>query len=240
MPEEPPRRVYNWTPLREVSFEIRFPAKLRIEKEIHEFQEEVEDTFPVVREGTHEESGRKTWEFIDDEGTLKLRVLNDTLVLMDESHESYEELKSYVQTFVTIFTERFDIQDLRRMGLRYLNNYHFQTENHSEEYAEFFTPVFNPDFYDGEDIMNFMFQGRFERDAHFLTVRNGVVGLPPNNPDQFVYLLDMDAYALESLEFDSLLDRLDELHDDIYSHFHEHISDAFIKILEEGPQTGTG
>lgn len=233
---EPPEEhvVYEWTPLEEVAFEVRFPSRIRILKNIEEFQEKIRGLFPIAEEGQAEGQSLSPWQFSTEDGNRRVRIYQDAFSVVSNDHQSFEDLAPLIEDLVGDFTELYEIEQVTRTGLRYINNYRVGTDG--EDFFQYFEPPFRDDLYDLERTSSFVFEGRFEDEGRNLTVRSALVEPQGETEEGLVHVLDFDSFSLEKVEPGGVMELTRELHEIIYEAFHRHITEEFANLLEEGPE----
>ncbi len=225
-------------PLREVAFEIRFPALLRIENEIYRFQDEIRDDFPVVAKSfsgpVPSSEGlmvpmASVWEFNNEDLQLRLRVKTNSLGLISTKYKSFDVFQPAIKDCIEKFLATYEIPYVNRIGLRYIDDYVFKGDPH-EEYGRFFVPTFNKDKIALEDVINHRTEIRRRVGVGFLTLRAAFMQVE----DAYHYVLDTDSYFENAhVEATKIIEVLDELHQSALSEFHAYVTDDFVEYLRK-------
>lgn len=231
------KEVFDNPFLTEVVLEVKFPALLRIPRDIADFQETILAKFPETniiydkkfffdaKEGS-EEISEKAWEFLNPENKTKCQVFNHRFSIFSneykswEKHESKEGFLDIVKFSLGNFLTVFDIKKFNRLGLRYINKIELEEKN-TKWFKKYFIPLFNHDKYRIEDLSQNSVRLRVKKpNSAELTIMSGF--LIQDNKDY--YMLDFDAFSL-NIKREDLYKNLEKLHENILKEFHSLITE---------------
>lgn len=218
--------IFPKSPLKEVAFEIRFPVNLSIEGEIYKFQEKIKKELPVFREG--EILGTKLiFREFEKSNEIKLRVLRNSFIVMTEKYNSFKNFSPLIKKFTNIFISTYNIGEINRIGLRYINNIQLG-EKPSDFLKQYFVQIFDDKIISVESIENFMTEICMKRNSHFITNRSGIIVSPKK---ETIYVLDFDAFYQKNTPKENVYDILELLHKDIIKEFHSNINDEYLDLM---------
>jgi uncharacterized protein (TIGR04255 family) len=218
--------------LKEVVCELRFPAVLKIEHGIVDFQDKIREDLPTF--GLGERIGfprEKFWEFRNENEDLKVGVRINSLAISSYRYKKFNDFFPELKKYTKIFVETFDISSVLRIGLRYINEYIFETNDAIEEYFRYFVPNFNEERINLAQARAFSLELRKRLEDSDLNLRND---FRKNEQDQYRYILDIDSYVNKKIRWNEVFDKIQALHDIVVKEFHENINNAFIEeVLEK-------
>ena len=222
--------------MKEVAFEVRFPALLRIENELHRFQDKIRDDFPAVSKalsGVLSPSGgivgspETVWEFVNEEIQLRVKVRNNSLALISTEYKSFDVFYPKIKECTDHFLGTYEISDVSRIGLRYIDDHTFGGD-YLQEYKKFFVPVFDSQRIQLEDVVSHQIAVRRRKGEHLLTSRLLLL----EADDGYHYIMDTDSFHEErKVERGRILSIVEELHKNVIEEFHDYITDEFVSYL---------
>lgn len=228
---------FPWSPLKEVDFEIRFPSALRIMDQIAGFQDSIRLEFPRAQE-MRDESGNHAWSFVNPESGQQVRVAADSFAVITKAHRSYRYLRPLLARLTSGFLKQYELEQVTRVGLRYLNQYGLGGSP-TQAFAEYFVPDYSTALFSSHEIRQYVLQAHLDFEDEEMVVRSLVAAVPNREPLEFFYALDMDAFINAQTSSEAIFDRLDALHDHIYREFRRRITPAFVERLRSGPGVKT-
>ena len=241
-------------PLSEVAFEVNFPNLFAVETGIAAYQQQVEALYPksggeyIVRlpavvafgKPTKQESTALTpmrsFVFQNSIGSriIRVSVVNFTLLVTDYLH-----FEDYMAALTAAFTPAIDIFQLHnvdRIGLRYVNQIPIPNENAEIRYKEYVRSPINADTFAAHVPTNFLTEVSVDLEGTSkLTIRSGLLPSQIDAPTR-TYLLDFDCYSLGSvpLSADSLTKLLTQYHEAIEAEFMRAVTDKYWKYMADG------
>lgn len=119
-------KVYKNAPLKAVVFEIRFPAELSIETKRAEFFNNIKNDFPnlfVPVVDPAEAIALKPYEFKSEDLRKMIGFsINRFLFHTIDYSRGFELFEEECLKHITLFLEYFNIRNINRTGLRYVNH----------------------------------------------------------------------------------------------------------------------
>lgn len=231
--------VFKNSLLSEVVLELRFPIRLKIPEKIADFQEKIINEFPKLEEGfltkfalvTNETPPPpidtvKVWEFKNLETQTSCKIVRNRFSIISNSYKSWEEhnskkgFRDIVESTLNSFLETYQIKNFDRIGLRYINKVEIE-EKTTSWLKKFFIPLFNIEKYPIESLNENLVRLIIEKQdqIHIILLSTFIT---ENNKDY--YILDFDAF-LNNLEDNALMEKADQLHEEILREFHSLITD---------------
>lgn len=228
--EEALKEVFLNNPLREVAFEIRFPMNLRVMCGIYEVQELLKDDYPEVsREETKslDTPTEITYVFSNPERSRTVRVGEDRFAVSFTRYESFEEFKAQALGYSKRFCNMHNIEQLNRVGLRYINNIPIPIEGNNVSLNRYVTPYLNDTLVQSNLLNRFAVQLVMRIDDFLLQVHSGLVIEPEMlNQGNVVYILDLDAF-IGKTKAEELSGLLDRFHHRVQIEFLSHITEEY-------------
>ncbi len=112
-------------PLREVTFQVRFPGELAIEAKRHEFHHKIRSNYPklyVPKAQPDVAPALQAYTFKNEEETTSIGLAVNTFFLTTLRYLGFEKFKAEFLSVFSLFQEMFNIQKFSRTGLRYVNH----------------------------------------------------------------------------------------------------------------------
>ncbi|MCK4905009.1 TIGR04255 family protein [bacterium] len=112
-------------PVREVVFEVRFPAELSIECKKDEFYEKIRKIFPSIfipKTIATEAYAVEPYQFKNLGGTKIIRFSINQYAFITKQYESYKVFKQECLEYMNLFFKIYNITRFKRIGLRYINH----------------------------------------------------------------------------------------------------------------------
>jgi uncharacterized protein (TIGR04255 family) len=117
--------VFPHPPIREVAFEIRFAPRLRVNAELWRIQEELVKDYPLVGMETVLQSNGSALAvniFQNADAARAIKVSQENFVVAYTKYTRFEDFKEEVLHRTKQFCAKFDVSELARIGLRFVNN----------------------------------------------------------------------------------------------------------------------
>lgn len=216
--------VFPANPIREVDFEIRFTPRLRVQAEMWRFQQEIVEEYPEVSlESAILPSGATLaiTAFQNQRNARVIKVSPHNLAIAFSAYNNFEEFKEEVSRRVAKFCEIFEIQSFTRVGLRYVNEIQFPTQE-PESITQYVRPLVEFDRMPLRSVQQFAMQISARLDDHMVQVRTAMLGGPIRT-----YILDIDAYTEVVQPSAGVLTLTDRFHDSAQRVFLDHITEEF-------------
>lgn len=235
---------YPNPPIVEVAWEIRFPAQLKINRNIDEFQELVRDSHPFVekfndwvsnidigKDVAGSESLQQSivgagWNFkTNEKGSDSIRIKDDSVSVITRNHKNFKDFRTKISYATDIF--RAFLSDLKypinRIGLRYINVCNLPNDDLAL-FAEYFNSPFSQEFSNFEQTRGFHLR-HFEiiNEINLTTTyRSTKIG------DVDGLLIDMDAFSTSKTYLSTVLEKTDHLHRIVRNRFGQLIKQKFV------------
>ncbi len=224
--------VFPRPPLREVSFEIRFPTRLRVNAELWKIQEEIGDSYPVV---ATEQAMQPTGAiapvnvFQNPTAGRMIKISQENFVVAFTRYTRFEDFKDEVVEKTGQFCRKFDVQTVSRVGLRYVNNIIMPAEESSSGLLRFVRPVVDFDRVAIDNIDQFVTEIRMRDHGHMVTLRGTL--LPPLEDGRRVYILDVDCHSAADHKAIEVAALLDQYHETAQVFFLDHVTEKYKDIM---------
>ncbi|MHA2295305.1 MAG: TIGR04255 family protein [Candidatus Hodarchaeales archaeon] len=226
--------------LSSVAFEIRFPSLVSILTEFSKFQELFTEDYPNYSEefpmnfpeqAIAPSSNFRRIVLLDQNETNVIKVSLNTLSFISKDYEKFEYFKNKVTDIVDKFIEVYSIKKATRFGLRYVNRYPINKplEITRNELKELFVPPFNPELYDFTNILELKFEARKEYEDSVITTKTSLV---KEKEENYVYILDFDAYKMEFNEISEYKEIVDNLRIYEKKQFLEVVTENFMEKMQ--------
>ena len=166
---------------------------------------------------------------------VRVSVVNFTLLVTDYLHFD-EYLSSLAATFAPAI-EIFQLHNVERIGLRYVNQIPIPTTDAGNQYVKYVRTPLSANAFSGHNISNFLTEVVLDLDStNKLTIRGGLLPQQMDKTDRS-YLLDFDCYSLGGsvpLPGDKLKALLEQYHDAIEAEFIRAVTDEYWKYMADG------
>lgn len=226
-PEELAENFPN-APLREASYEIRFPPRLRITQEIWRIQEQLGDEYPNF--GTENVVGiganlMTTHVFAAADNSRQIKVSQQNLAIIMTVYPGFAAFLRDVIGKTHKFCEMFSIEGLIRVGLRYTNNVLLPGGNRLQ-LGEYVNPLLDLSRISLRETNQFACEVRSVLADHSVTVRTALFSDPAA-----VYVLDIDTYVERSCKPSELEGLLSKFHGCAKMTFLDHIKPSLKAVF---------
>jgi uncharacterized protein (TIGR04255 family) len=223
--------VFPRPPLREVSFEIRFATRLRVNAELWKIQEEIVDTYPVVgSEQLVQPSGITAVNVFQNPISGRvIKVSQENFVVAFTRYVRFEDFKEEVINRSSQFCSKFDVHAVNRLGLRYVNNILIPSSEKTSGLLKFVRPFVDFERVPVDHVEQFVSEVRMRERGHMVTLRGAL--LAPLDDGRRVYVLDIDCHSAgehRATEVPALLDRY---HETAQMFFLDHVTDEYKDVM---------
>jgi len=237
--------IFENSLLSEVVLELRFPIRLKIPDKIGDFQEKIINKFPKLEEGFITKFAlfsdetppppmhtQKVWEFKNLKTKTSCKILRNRFSIISNSYKSWKEHKSkkgfrdIIEFTLNNFLETYPIKNFDRLGLRYINKVEIE-EKTTSWLKKLFIPLFNIEKYPIESLKEHVVRLIIKKQEQIHIILQSTF-ITENDKDY--YILDFDAY-LTNLEDKQIIQKADQLHEEILKEFHSLITDECRKKM---------
>jgi len=230
-----PEIKLNKPPLSEVVCQVRFPAILRLSKDVPaEFQDAVRAQFPILKveqgilvqfpsvaspDNPMMESLPKIYRFRSTDEQKELSLAPDFIALTSRKYTHWQEFLKSMELAIQALIQQYQPPYATRIGLRFVNR--FTLKNTGYETMEQVLGLFRPELTvmlktDGwADPIEMLSQILLQDEQGKLTLRT-VLG---KEKDESFFILDLDYFEEEKLGLENLHERLEHYHARIYAAF---------------------
>ncbi|HEV2494743.1 MAG TPA: TIGR04255 family protein [Terriglobia bacterium] len=230
-------KVFPNAPVKEVAYEIRFAPLLRVQRDLADFQGQIVSDYPTyTTEPIMLDTDRvQGWRFSSDDRGRTVRVTERSFGFITNRYVSFEQYKSELLRLQDAFAKVFDIQAIKRVGLRYVNNIMVQFGQGQPLFLQYVNPVIDLTRLKEAEIVRFACEVQLKRARGVLMMRTGLIEVPPGGSgkpeEQAVYILDLDFQNEGPLVLPGSK-LLDDFHDEIQKEFLAHLKDTYLPIME--------
>ena len=221
-----------------VSFEIRFPSKLRVLNEIYIFQEKITEEypnfveeFPVGFDGVRIDANSvKRIVFSNLENNIRILVHSDKIAIISKDYTVFDDFYNRVCSTFDIFFSCYEIINFKRIGLRFIQNYEFVEDKLNDIWSKFndyFVPFFNTEKIKSE---NLIFQNihLVKQIPPIFEVTYGAT-FRKNSAEKYEYVLDFDLYTNTSDKISKYKEILNNLQEIKQVEFYNYVTDKFVE-----------
>jgi uncharacterized protein (TIGR04255 family) len=230
-------KVFPNAPLKEVAYEIRFAPRLRVQRDLADFQGEIVSDYPTyTNEAILLDNDQvQGWRFTSDDRGRAVRVTERSFGFITNRYVSFEKYISELLRLQQTFTHIFEIQAVKRVGLRYVNNIVVDLQQGGTSLLENVNPVIDVARIAVGELARFACEVQLKKKVGFLTIRTGLIDIPHGGPqkaqEQAVYILDLDFHTEGTLSLPTN-ELLQGFHDEIQAEFLAHLKDSYLPIME--------
>jgi uncharacterized protein (TIGR04255 family) len=224
--------VFLHPPIREVAFEIRFAPRLRVNAELWRIQEELVREYPVVGMETVLQSNGSALGvniFQNADAARAIKVSQENFVVAYTKYTRFEDFKEEVLLRTKQFCLKFDVSELARVGLRYVNNIVIPRTAKSPDLLRYIRPVLDFERVSIDNIDQFVTELRIRQKDHLITLR-GVL-LTPLEDGRRVYVLDIDCHSRSQHRADDIPQLLDSYHESAQLFFLDHVTEEYKNLM---------
>lgn len=225
------RVLYDRTPLKSVSCEVRFPALLRIETEPPvAFQDGVRHAFPIygkintavlgglppqILAAMGELSTGVSYSFATSDGSYSVKLASSSLALTSSHYVMWDEFIERLKLVLDCFSKVYIPTFYSRVGLRYQNAIKRSELGLKEKkWADLLRPelvgVLALGGWEEPDELISIVRSKLDSQDNCFRLQHGF-GQIDNDPE-IAYLLDFDFYTDKQIEVSDVLAKIDRLH----------------------------
>jgi uncharacterized protein (TIGR04255 family) len=224
--------------LASVSCEVRFPPLLAIHSKIPVLQEKLRVKYPRLEQGFPIRIGSSVpsyspelsqWAFSTKDTLMTVKISVDRAMLISTDYPGFETFSQGMMQLVDFLYSSTKIDSYTRIGLRYVNDISFETDDdiYDELSKNFVTPLSDELFQDKP--FKFESEVRVKRKSNVsVTNRNRFT---KEQAKKYSYLIDIDTYVEEDVDKKELSGLLVEMHEIAIEEFHRNITEEFLRIL---------
>ncbi len=239
----PTNQTYHKNYLTDVICRIDFPPILELLNDTpKDFQKLLSEDFPILEpvrrlgvriEGkdtniTTEKLDSTVWRFLNKDKNTQIELTSEFLAIVSKQYTDFSSFKSIVEKVFNSFYELFPATIVNRLGLRYINQLHFDEEN-VFEWDDYLVSELTShlEFVSDKSMIRRSLQAMelaIDEETR-LTFRYGMFN--SSYPSQIInkeFVLDFDCFAISSLLKDDLLSNL--------SKFNQITTDYFEKSIK--------
>jgi uncharacterized protein (TIGR04255 family) len=224
--------VFPHAAVREVSFEIRFPPRLRINAELWKLQDRLVEQYPDVSTESVfvQPGGPLSLSVFQNPGTGRcIKVSQENFIVAFTKYPRFEDFKDEVSHKTAVFCETFGVASLIRVGLRYVNNVELPPGASTGLLLKYVRPLTDFDRAGVENVDQFLNEVRLRHSQHLVTLRG--VFLPPLQDGRRIYVLDIDCHSFAQHAQEDIGALLDRYHDSAQEFFLDHITEEYKNVM---------
>ncbi|MFW9942557.1 MAG: TIGR04255 family protein [Candidatus Thorarchaeota archaeon] len=242
--------------LKNVIFRIDFSPILIIKKEISsEFQEKIRADLPELEENKsiilttnvvkNKDTGQvqrfeeneisKTWNFLSKDRNRKVICNHEYLAIEFYEYLHFEDYIQFVEKVYTSFLNIYKPLEIKRLGLRYINNILIK-EGNPFDFRELISPIltsFVDNFFDNkDDFSRVLSRVNLNKDDFKIIFTFGWYNTDfPEKISRKEFLLDYDCFT-ENIEEKEVVDLVKKFRQQIKLYFEKSIDDGLRKLME--------
>ncbi len=224
--------VFPRPSIREVSFEIRFAPRLRVNAELWKIQDEVVDQYPIVgSEQALQPSGSilTVNVFQNSSAARAIKVSQENFVVAFTKYTRFEDFKEEVIAKTNKFCSKFDVAIIVRAGLRYVNNMVIPATEKTSAILRYVRPVVDFERVNIDSVDQFVTEVRMRYKNHLVTVRGALLGALEDG--RRIYVLDVDCHSRVQQTAADIPELLDAYHESAQFFFLDHITDEYKNVM---------
>jgi len=226
-------KIFKKNYLTSVAFEMRFVPLFIIKQHVIDFQRQIREEFPFSpREPFLPSFEPEKWIFNSKEGKNQIKLTDERFGFNTKEYNSFEpffeNIKKKKDLFLKIVKE--DIENVSRIGIRYINEIPLEGENPIDEILEWFEPKIDKNNLNNNTVINFFTEIRSEYNRNGLTCSNQFYQRKTDN--SYWYVIDIDSYTEKTIKKENIENLIKELHSIAIKEFHENVTDQFLKTLD--------
>lgn len=122
---------FKKAPVIEAVFEIRFPAELSIECRRDEYYEKIRQKYPNVSVpviDSPEPNALRAYKFETEDKTKLIQFSINRFSFHSRNYKTFSEFNSETLKYIELFCNHYQISQLNRTGLRYINHIPIEME----------------------------------------------------------------------------------------------------------------
>lgn len=232
--------TFSNTPLRTVVAQVRFPHIYQLEEpaSVAGFQRTLSERYPLALArdqllslgpgGVQPEGSR--YRFASEDESWLVALTPDWVSIETTSYDRFEGFSERIREVINHLSGEFSPPHTTRIGLRYINELP-ATEGEWRHYVHTAVQGLDGDEAISDQLVQSLHNMVLDREGHGLQVHYGL--LPPVNEQPQRYVLDLDAYSTQRVDFEleAMLDCFGLLKETCWSFFRGSITDSLIAEL---------
>lgn len=224
--------VYQNAPLVEAIFEIRFPVEPAIECNRDKFYEKIRKIYPKVlvpKSFKGRAAALEPYKFEREDNTSGVMLSINNLAVYTRKYEKFALFQKETMEMLSIFQGLFKIQNLDRIGLRYINIIPLTRENNIIPIQSYLNihvslPKSIPTDFKSLNII-------FVSQTKVGTITTRIEPVISQDQTKEVFILDFDYAKKDNLKFDLIEKYLNESHNHTKYLFEELITEEYKKVM---------
>jgi len=231
--------VYPNQPLVDVVFEIRFPGEVRVECERHLFWEKIRDDYNKVlvpQQSPDKPLALMPYKFRREDDSMTVMVSLNSFAVSAAKYPGYQEFSKEILRVCELFGQTFNINEITRVGWRYINVIPFVREDGLIPLSRFLNLGFKvPDSVPEEfKKLNLLFESEY-KGGSVITQLQTIQRSVAFGEQKEALLLDFDYGRVSTnddvLHFKNISTYLEEAHGKTRQLFEEFITDEYRQYL---------
>jgi uncharacterized protein (TIGR04255 family) len=158
-----------------------------------------------------------------------VKVSQQNFVIAFTTYTCFEDFKAEVMAKTKVFCEIFDVKNVTRVGLRYVNEISLPSDGERASMLRFVRPPIDFSRVGIESVEEFVNQIRIRHKNHMVLLRSAL--LPSQGREKHVYILDIDCHGQGPLPTADLEGILETYHDTAQRFFLDHITEEFKDVM---------
>ena len=223
---------YEYSPLVEVIFEVRFPGEPAVECHRDRFFNEIRDDFPTVWV-PHVEPGKplsmQPYHFKTNDGSESVMVAINRFAYSARRYEGFEAFRPHALSLVKKFCGKYGIKKLSRTGLRYVNVIPFLRSDDLVPWTKYFTVNLAMPESSMKEVSNVALVLESRSATGKMTTR--IACGKSEDETQEVFILDFDFSKTKALDVSKIPQYLDESHEHTKKVFEGVVSESYKAVM---------
>lgn len=172
-----------------------------------------------------------------DSNDLNIEIAKDNITIILKKYEDFTAFKKIIRAVTDKFNEIYPIENIERIGLRYINKFDFGVTEEIYNFQGYFKDslIENINFIENRNEIKRAYQ-IYEintKDDIGMTIRSGIFNTQyPNILNSKEFFLDMDAYK-RNIDFKDLCNISEELNEIITTYFEKSIEEKTRDLLNK-------
>ena len=224
--------VYPNSPLKEVAFEIRFPGRMEIECQRHLFHNEIITEYPKIYVPTAHEGKAMAlthYRFRDEQDNETVMLALNSFGFSTNNYEGHEQFIYKISGLIEKLTALYPIDEITRLGWRYINIIPFVREKGAIPLDNFFN-VKIP-YTDLENVEQIALMYKSRLDKGFININLSEL---KRHDGEEALLLDIDCALEHNLSIKGIEESTDYVHKKGREVFENLITDDYRNYLRGG------
>lgn len=222
-------------PVKDVSLEARFVSNFSIISNPETFQKQLKEDYKESRNENITQSGQQKNYYSMSKDNYCLKYSDTNFVISNFKYSNFNDFKNEAERVFSLFTETYNINSFKRLGLRYINN--IKIKLNEDSYNSYVMPVINIQHLKDikeDKIDSFLNQITFELDEFNLNLMTGFIIDNKVEQEYGVIIIDIDAFTNKEQRFDTMWNIINKYKKTIKKTFLGLITDKTLKQMVEG------